>query len=127
MITPAYAPTATERVLPRMALDFTTATLDARVTIARALNTATRVNSSGYIEGVNANLPRFDFSPTSIGTCLGLLIEEARSNIILQSADLATTWTVLTAAVQADQTTAPDNTLSSDKIVPDSAPAGARG
>lgn len=123
MITPAYAPTATERVLPRMALDFTTATLDARVTIARALNTATRVNSSGYIEGVNANLPRFDFSPTSIGTCLGLLIEEARSNIILQSADLATTWTVLTAAVQADQTTAPDNTLSADKIVPDSAAA----
>jgi hypothetical protein len=111
-----------------MALDFTTATLDARVTIARALNTATRVNSSGYIEGVNANLPRFDFSPTSVGSCLGLLIEEARTNIILQSADLATTWTVLTAAVQADQTTAPDNTLSADKIVPDSAAAlGASG
>jgi hypothetical protein len=54
---------------------------------------------------------------------LGLLIEEARTNIILQSADLATTWTVLTAAVQADQITAPDNTLSADKIVPDNAAA----
>jgi hypothetical protein len=29
MITPAYSITATERVLPKMALDFTTATLDA--------------------------------------------------------------------------------------------------
>jgi hypothetical protein len=44
MITPAYSPTATERVLPRMALDFTTGVLDPRVTVTRALNTATRVN-----------------------------------------------------------------------------------
>lgn len=47
MITPVYAPTATERVLPRMALDFTTGVLGPRVTLARASNTATRVNSSG--------------------------------------------------------------------------------
>jgi hypothetical protein len=80
MITPAYSPTATERVLPRMALDFTTAALDSRVTIARALNTATRVNSSGAIEFVNANLPRFDYTLGSGGACKGLLIEEARTN-----------------------------------------------
>jgi len=58
MITPGYSPTATERVLPRMALDFTTAFLDARVTVTRALNTATRINASGQFEIVNANLPR---------------------------------------------------------------------
>ena len=44
MITPAYSFTAMERVLPRLALDFTTASLDSRVTITRALNTATRFN-----------------------------------------------------------------------------------
>jgi len=41
MITPSYGLTATERVLPRMALDFTTATLDPRVTFTRTDNTAT--------------------------------------------------------------------------------------
>jgi hypothetical protein len=56
MITPAYSPTATERVLPRMALDFTTAVLDSRVTVTRALNTATAINSSGFVAIVNANL-----------------------------------------------------------------------
>lgn len=56
MITPAYAPTATERVLPRLALDFATGTLDPRVSVARPLNTATRVNSSGFIESINAQL-----------------------------------------------------------------------
>lgn len=84
MITPAYSLTATERVLPRMALDFTTGVLDSRVTIARLLNTATRVNISGLIEIVNANLPRFDYDPATLAP-RGLLIEEARTNIALQS------------------------------------------
>lgn len=85
MITPAYAPTATERVLPRLALDFTTGTLDPRVTMTRALNTATRVNSSGLIELVNADLPRFDFNLGVGGACKGLLIEETRQNSFINS------------------------------------------
>lgn len=84
MITPAYAITATERVLPRMALDFTTGVLDPRVTVARLLNTATRTNSSGLIEVVNANLPRFDYDPVTLAP-KGLLIEEARTNLLLRS------------------------------------------
>ena len=84
MITPAYAPTATERVLPRLALDFTTAIADPRVTTSRAANTATCFNASGLIEIVNANLPRFDFSPTA-PVCRGQLIEEARTNLFLNS------------------------------------------
>ena len=89
MITPSYSPTATERVLPRLALDFTTASLDARVTVARALNTATRINSSGLIETVNANLPRFDFTLNTGGACKGLLIEEGRTNALLSSGDVS--------------------------------------
>lgn len=79
MITPSYALTATERVLPKLALDFTTASLDPRITFTRSLNTATRVNSSGNIETVNADLPRFDYDPTTLA-CKGLLIEESRIN-----------------------------------------------
>lgn len=111
MITPSFSPTATERVLPRLALDFTTASLDPRVTVTRALNTATRINSSGYIETVNANLPRFDYSPTSIGTCRGLLIEEARTNLVLQSSDYTTaSWTKTDTTVTAASGTSPDGT-----------------
>lgn len=84
MITPAFPLTATERVLPKLALDFTTASLDPRVTFTRALNTATRVNSSGVIEGVNADIPRFDFDPVTLA-CRGLLVEEARTNLMLYS------------------------------------------
>lgn len=91
MITPAYSLTANERVLPRLALDFTTGVLDPRVTVTRALNTATRTNSSGFIEAVNADTPRFDYSFTSVGTPLGLLIEEQRTNLLLYSNDLRNT------------------------------------
>jgi hypothetical protein len=84
MITPAFGLTATERVLPKLALDFTTATTDARVTTTRANNTATRFNSSGAIEIVNANLPRYDFNPVTL-VCRGQLIEEARTNLFLNS------------------------------------------
>ncbi len=89
MITPAYSATATERVLPRLALDFTTASLDARVTVARALNTATRVNGNGFIETVNADLPRFDYTLNTGGSCKGLLIEESRINILRESVTMA--------------------------------------
>jgi len=79
MITPSFSLTATERVLPRLALDFTTAILDPRVTFSRTANTATVVNSAGNIEVINADVPRFDFNPSTL-VCRGLLIEEARTN-----------------------------------------------
>jgi hypothetical protein len=79
MITPSFGLTATERVLPKLALDFTTANLDSRITFARALDTATRINSSGQLEVVLADTPRFDYDPTTL-VCKGLLIEESRVN-----------------------------------------------
>ena len=120
MITPAYGLTATERVLPSMALDFTTASLDSRVTFTRTGNTATVTNSSGYVVGINADLPRFDFDPIAL-TCKGLLIEEARTNLCLYSEafDTAASWVVGNASVTANATTAPSNTLTADKLVED--------
>lgn len=84
MITPTYATTALAKVLPKLALDFTTGALDPRVTFSRALNTATRINSSGLMELVNADVPRFDYDPTTLAP-KGLLIEETRVNSVLQS------------------------------------------
>jgi hypothetical protein len=121
MITPAYSTTATERVLPRMALDFTTGVLDSRITVARALNTATRVNSSGLIEGVNANLPRFDYDPITLAP-KGLLIEELRTNLVPYSQDFSNpTWSKSNVAATADTTVAPDGTTTADTLTASSA------
>jgi hypothetical protein len=124
MITPAYALTATERVLPRLALDFTTGSLDPRVTVTRALDTATRVNSSGFIEGINANLPRFDYDPVTLAP-KGLLIEEARTNILLYSNDFRDTatagstrpWVYDNTTITTGAAVSPDGTQNASKIV----------
>lgn len=123
MITPAYAPTATERVLPRLALDFTTGVLDPRVTVTRALNTATRVNSSGLIETVNADLPRFDYDPVTLAP-KGLLIEESRVNTLTYSDQFQNAaWDNYGLSVSADAIVSPSGTLSADKLT-ESAAAG---
>jgi len=89
MITPSFGLTATERVLPKLALDFTTASLDSRITFTRAGNTATRINSSGYVETVAADIPRFDYDPVTL-VCKGLLIEESRTNLLNYSQTFGT-------------------------------------
>ena len=71
---------------PLLALDFLAGSLDNRVAVSRALNTATRINKSGYIEVVNANLPRFDYDPGTLSP-RGLLIEESRTNLTSYSED----------------------------------------
>lgn len=130
MLTPAYALTATERVLPRLALDMTTASLDARVSVTRALDTATRVNSSGLIETVNADLPRFDFNLNTGGTCNGLLVEESRTNILQYATTMAgaswaatATGTGVAPIVTTDAGVSPDGTNNATKLE-FNAPAG---
>ena len=68
-------------LVPSMSLNFLSdASLDTRVTFTRA-SSATRVNSSGLIETVASNAPRFDYNPVTLQP-KGLLIEEQRTNII---------------------------------------------
>jgi hypothetical protein len=114
MITPAFCLTATERVLPKLALDFTTASLDPRVTFTRALNTATRVNSSGYVEIVNADLPRFDYDPITL-FCKGLLIEESRTNIA-QNSEAINLWGIANVNITSNAQTSPANTLTAESV-----------
>ncbi len=119
MITPSYGLTATERVLPRMALDFTTATLDPRVTFTRTGNTATVINSSGLVAPINADLPRFDYDPTTLA-CNGLLIEEQRTNLLLYSEQIDNAaWTKARSSITANDIVSPDGTLDGDKLVED--------
>lgn len=100
---------------PKVVLDFTTSTIDSRVTIARALNTATRANSSGYIEAVNANLPRFDYDPMTL-SCNGLLIEESRTNLLTYTESF-NSWSKTNATITSDAVASPANTTTADKLV----------
>lgn len=102
MITPAFGITATERVLPKLALDFTTASLDPRITFTRttgASNPATYIDSSGVITAATNNQPRFDYDPVTL-VCKGLLIEESRTNSLLNSDTLSTQSVTVTAAAR---------------------------
>jgi hypothetical protein len=64
------------------------------MTFSRTGNTATRVNSSGVIETVNANIPRLDYTDS---TCPKLLLEPQRTNLLLNSATLSTQSVTTTA------------------------------
>jgi hypothetical protein len=123
MVTPGFSLTATERVLPRLALDFLTASLDSRVSVSRALNTATRINSSGLVEIVNANLPRFDFDPVTLA-CKGLLIEETRVNYCTYSEDFSNAdWakqyagTGVIPSITSNYAVAPDGNQTADRFI----------
>lgn len=122
MITPSFSLTATERVLPKLALDFTTAVLDSRVTFTRttgAANPATYVNNNGFITAATNNEPRFDYDPVTL-VCKGLLIEESRANAFTYSEDFsAVGWATTRASIGTDQATAPDNTSNGDKLIED--------
>jgi len=109
MITPAFNLTATERVLPRMALDFTTGVIDPRVTFTRS-TTATFVGSNGLIQNAAINAPRFDYDAVTLAA-KGLLIEEQRTNLVLNSSGYTqATWTKSLSAMAGTFTTAPDGT-----------------
>jgi len=66
--------------------------------------TATRVNASGLIESVAANVPRIDYTG---GGCPSLLLEPQRTNIVTHSEDFTTTWTLGGTIITANQTISP--------------------
>lgn len=80
---------------PSLVLDFANAKLlDPRVTFTRTTN-ATYTDANGLVRVAGQNQPRFDhrFNPTTGEIeSLGLLVEEQRTNLILQSEDFSTTW-----------------------------------
>jgi hypothetical protein len=64
--------------------------------------------------------PRFDYNPSTLQP-RGLLIEEARTNLLLQSEDFSTTWAATGATVSTNATTAPSGSATADKLIADSA------
>lgn len=76
-------------------------------------------NANGLLVQGSANemVREFDMS----GNLWGWLIEpKAKQNLCLQSADLSTTWNNTACSETVNATTAPDGTLTADKVVEDS-------
>lgn len=93
--------------------------IDPRITFTRA-SSATRVNSSGLIETVSSNVARIDYDPVTLAA-KGLLIEEQRTNLLLRSQEFDNaSWTKSRTSISANAATAPDGSVTAEKLVEDS-------
>ena len=101
------------------------AQLEQRSTVT-AYTPTTSAPITNYIPALQtaaANVARFDHDPVT-GESKGLLIEEQRTNLILQSQDFDNAaWTKADATISANSVVAPDGTLTADKLVESSTTA----
>lgn len=68
--------------------------------------------------------PRFDHDPVTLA-CRGLLIEEGRTNLVLQSEDINSgAWQKINGTTSNNFGTSPDGTTNADKFVEDAAVSG---
>ena len=85
------------------------------ITFTRS-SSGTFVDSAGVLQTAATDVPRFDHNPTT-GESLGLLVEEQRTNLLLQSEDFSTTWSVDGLSSIATNTIAsPASTLTADTL-----------
>jgi hypothetical protein len=108
-------------IAPSLSLDFAAEkTLDPRVTFTRA-STGTFTNAAGVLSTAAIDVPRFDHNPAT-GESLGLLIEEQRTNLVLRSEEFDNVyWVKTNSSIAVNTITAPDNTLTADKLVENTA------
>lgn len=103
-------------LVPALDLNLTGPALDPIVSFSRSSNIATVVDENGVIVSVNQDEPRFDHQPVTLEP-IGLLIEEQRTNIYLNSSSFeAVSWTKNNASISANTLNAPDGTLSADTL-----------
>lgn len=100
-------------------LDFSTGALDSAITFTRA-SSGSYFNSFGTLSTATTDAARFDYDPVT-RAFRGLLIEEARTNYVLRSAELDNAaWDIKVAStIAANAITAPDGTVTADKLVED--------
>lgn len=104
-----------------LTLDFTTGILDPRLTFTRSGNTATFVNSSGLIQPINANLPRFEYDPTTL-EAKGLLIEAAATTLNQWGEDYTQAyWTKVGSSISATSIAGPDNVSTATRRIVENA------
>jgi hypothetical protein len=73
------------------------------------------VGSDGLIQTAGNGIARFDHDPITFA-CKGLLMEESRTNLVLQSEDFSTTWQVNAASISNNVTVAPNGLTTADLL-----------
>jgi hypothetical protein len=108
---------------PTLNLDFAkTKQLDPRITFSRA-STGTYEDANGVIQSAASNVARFDHDPAT-GESLGLLVEEARTNLALYSDDFSNAaWVEAGTTKTANALAAPNGTTTAALVVPTAASA----
>ena len=110
--------------VPPASLDLsfmTPGALPSGVTFTRA-STGSYFDATGTLQTAAANAPRWDYDPNAL-SLNGLLIEEARTNLALNSGDPSNaSWTkagaiAVAPTVTGNQVTAPNGTLSAARVV----------
>jgi hypothetical protein len=92
------------------------------VTAYTATTTQPITNYIPVLQTASAGQARFDHNPTT-DESLGLLVEEARTNLVTYSADFSNAaWVKLRANITANTIVAPDGTLTGNKLVEDTTP-----
>jgi hypothetical protein len=100
---------------PTLDLNFAgTKRLDPRITFTRA-SAGTFIGADGLIQSAAINQARFDHSPTT-GESLGLLVEEARTNLVAYSESLQGNWTELNLTISKETIAGPGGTIPYDKV-----------
>jgi hypothetical protein len=114
--------TAPKYVEPLIEYDFLSANSNplkgsAATTVVTVDSDGSLVNSSRRIVNATAQVPRIDCDPLT-GQPKGLLVEDARLNLLLRSGDISVggVWTATDASF-GDKITAPDGTVSMVKLV----------
>jgi hypothetical protein len=85
---------------PRVLLDpRASQRIDPRFKYTRATGDSTYVNKEGYIATSALSQPRFEYDALT-GDLLGLLLEPARTNLVLGSKDVSNGWTIVSGLVR---------------------------
>jgi len=112
VLTPGWAGDSLARAaqaVPSLDLNFAaTKTVGPLVSFTRA-SSATYIDSAGTLRTAAVDMPRFDHNPTT-GESLGLLMEEARTNLALQSNAFTTLWQSVANTLTSGSAISPDGT-----------------
>ena len=106
----------------KLNLDFTSGTLDSRITFARS-TTGMYYNASGLLASAAVNTPRFTYNPSTLAA-QGLLVEPQTSNLFLYSTDFSNAAWVCIATRTYNAAVAPDGTTTATRF---SQPGGGQG
>jgi len=103
---------------PSLTINFSSGVTSPLISFSRVGAASTRINESGFIEFVSADVARLDYNPTTL-SCRGLLIEESRANLLPNSNSFAnaTYWAENgTPDVLDNQVSSPDGTTNASTI-----------